>query len=208
MKEIISNIAQYPVIPIYYHDDIEICKRSLAQCYHGGVRVFEFVNRGPKALENFQELKMFRDEYFQDLKLGIGTIKNRREASAFIALQPDFLVSPIVKKEIADVTLADGILWIPGAMTATEIDMAEEFGAPLVKLFPGDVLGTSFLAAVKPLFPNVKFLITGGVNIEEANIKAWFSSGATALGLGSKLFTNLSGDEEIQQRVKKVLSWA
>jgi len=207
MNDVLNIIEAYPIVPIFYNDDITACINAIDGCYKGGVRVFEFVNRGPLAKENFEQLIAHRNEHWQDLKLGIGTIKNKQEALDFIALKADFIVSPLVKKEIAKVTLDKGILWIPGAMTPTEIDLAQTLGAPIVKLFPGDVLRQQFVKAVKPLFYGLKFMATGGVLVEENNLKSWFSAGVTAVGAGSKLFENINNNEELEQRVKLMLSW-
>jgi 2-dehydro-3-deoxyphosphogluconate aldolase/(4S)-4-hydroxy-2-oxoglutarate aldolase len=181
-------IQDYPVIPVYYNEDPQTCIEVLKASYAGGIRVFEFTNRGANAPENFEAMVNYRNEYLQDMKLGIGTIKTVAQAEAYIKLKADFIVSPIVKADLAAVAAANKILWIPGCMTPTEINLAEELGALLVKLFPGDTLGIGFLKAIKPLFPNLKFMPTGGVDVNKENIDNWLNAGVTALGFGSKLF--------------------
>jgi len=181
-------IQDYPVIPVYYNENPQTCIEVLKASYAGGIRVFEFTNRGANAPENFEAMVNYRNEHLQDMKLGIGTIKTVAQAEAYIKLKADFIVSPIVKADLAAVTAANKILWIPGCMTPTEINLAEELGAPLVKLFPGDTLGIGFLKAIKPLFPNLKFMPTGGVDVNKENIDNWLNAGVTALGFGSKLF--------------------
>ena len=195
MNTILSAIASAPIIPVYYHDDIDNCIQILQRCYDGGIRVFEFVNRGSEATTNFQLLKKYRDENLKDLKLGIGTIKSKQQALDFLDLGAEFIVSPIIKPEIAEVTLKNNILWIPGCMTPTEISIAEELGAPLVKLFPGDALGPNYLKAIQPLFPLLKFMPTGGVSLDEKNLTDWFNAGVSAVGMGSKLFSNPTASE-------------
>lgn len=184
----LSVIGDYPVIPVYYNEDVQTCIEVLKATYAGGIRVFEFTNRGQNAPENFKALLAYRNEHLKDMKLGIGTIKTVAQAERYIDLGADFIVSPIVKADLASVTAANNILWIPGCMTPTEISLAEELGAPLVKLFPGDTLGVGFLKAIKPLFPNLKFMPTGGVDVNRDNIDSWLNAGVTALGFGSKLF--------------------
>lgn len=184
----LETIQAYPVIPVYYNENPDTCVDVVKACYAGGIRVFEFTNRGPKAADNFKILQTYRNTHLPDLKLGIGTIKTVEQAHAFIGLGADFIVSPIVKGDLASVTKEAGVLWIPGCMTPTEIALAEELGAPLVKLFPGDTLGVGFLKAIKPLFPQVKFMPTGGVDITKESIDSWLDAGVTALGFGSKLF--------------------
>lgn len=189
MNKIIDIIELYPAIPIYYNDDKDTCIEILKACYEGGIRVLEFVNRGNKAKQNFVALLQYKNKHFPDLKLGIGTIKTVEQTREFVGLGAEFIVSPIVVSEIAAETLAKGILWIPGCMTPTEIALAAQLKAPLVKLFPGDTLGPKFLKAIKPLFPDVKFMPTGGVGIEKTDLDIWFEAGVFSVGLGSKLFT-------------------
>lgn len=186
-------IQDYPVIPVYYNEDEQTCIEVLKASYAGGIRVFEFTNRGGNAPQNFKALLAYRNEHFADMQLGIGTIKTVEQAEAYIKLGADFIVSPIVRADLAQVCAANNILWIPGCMTPTEINLAEELDAPLVKLFPGDTLGIGFLKAIKPLFPNLKFMPTGGVDVNKENIDSWLNAGVTALGFGSKLFMQPEG---------------
>lgn len=210
MQTTLSKIEKSPIIPVYYHDNIEQCIDILKSCYQGGVRVFEFVNRGPQATNNFKALLQYRNEHFKDLSLGIGTIKTKQQALDFLNIGAEFIVSPIVKAEIAEVTLKNNILWIPGCMTPTEISLAEELGAPLVKLFPGDTLGANYLKNIKPLFQSLKFMPTGGVSLEEQNLKDWFQAGVSAVGMGSKLFSGRTASEEsnyIEDRLIKAFRY-
>jgi len=206
----LNTIQRYPVIPVYYHDDKETCTEVLKACYAGGIRVFEFVDRGSRAKENFEALLRCKKAYFPGLKLGIGTIKTAERAKEFVELGAEFIVSPIVSAEIARETLDKGHLWIPGCMTPSEIALAERLGASLVKLFPGGTLGPQFLKAIKPLFPNLKFMPTGGVEAEESSIKGWFAAGVFAVGMGSKLFAgpdNTTGYDWLVERVSRVMGY-
>jgi len=186
----LQTIQEHPVIPVFYHQDPQTCVDVLTACYNGGIRVFEFTNRGEHAAHNFKVLLDHRNAHFPDLKLGIGTIKTSAQAEDYLNIGADFIVSPIVKSEIAKVSSDHSTLWIPGCMTPTEINYAEELGAPLIKLFPGDTLGPGFLKAIKPLFPALKFMPTGGVDLDKNNIDGWLNAGVSALGFGSKLFNH------------------
>jgi len=208
---ILDTIEHYPIIPVYYNDDVDKCIETLKNCYAGGIRVFEFVNRGEKALENFKALLAYKNQHIPDLKLGIGTIKTAQQAKDFADAGTEFLVSPIVKAEIAGVAKEYNLEWIPGCMTPTEIALAEELNAKLVKLFPGDTLGANFLKAIKPLFPNLKFMPTGGVDTTEESIKSWREAGVFSVGLGSKLFAvpnDSSNENWLAERCSKLLEWA
>ena len=205
----LQTIQEHPVIPVFYHQDPRTCVDVLTACYDGGIRVFEFTNRGEHAPHNFKILLDHRNAHFPDLKLGIGTIKTPAQAEDYISLGADFIVSPIIKSEIAKVSSDRCILWIPGCMTPTEINYAEELGAPLIKLFPGDTLGPGFLKAIKPLFPALKFMPTGGVDLDKDNIDGWLNAGVSALGFGSKLFNHAetpgAGYSWLSERCKSLI---
>ena len=210
MKETLDHILNYPVLPVYYHDDIRTCIEVVNACYAGGIRVFEFVNRGEQAPENFSQLLSYQQANWPDLLLGIGTIKTAAMASAYMEMGAKFIVSPVVKPEIAEVTLKNNILWVPGCMTPTEISLAEDLGAPLVKLFTGDTLGMGFLKSIKPLFPAMRFMPTGGVNPTEESISGWFDAGVSAVGLGSKLFAKPAGATGfgwLTDRSRELMGW-
>lgn len=182
------KIVEQGILPLFYHDDIEVCIELTKALYSAGIRAIEFTNRGEKALANFTELVKIRNHSMPDLLLAVGTIKNPSQAKAFIHAGADVLISPVFDEEIADFT-RDKILWIPGCMTPTEIHLAEKAGCKVIKLFPGNVLGTGFVEAIKPLFPNLKFVVTGGVDATSENLTAWFNAGVVAVGMGSKLIT-------------------
>lgn len=186
---VIEAFAQTGVIPVFYHDDAAVCVEVLKACYAGGIRVFEFTNRGASARHNFSVLRDLKLTTMPDLFLGIGTIKNAADAKQFVDMGADFIVSPITDPETGDVCKAAGVLWIPGCMTPTEISVAEKAGAPLAKLFPGNILGPGFLKAIKPLFPDMKFMPTGGVEPEKENLKTWFDAGVICVGMGSNLLS-------------------
>lgn len=193
----IDQFREYPIIPIYYNDDSDKCIKALELSYKSGFMLFEFVNRGAKALKNFKVLQKHRDENFPQLKLGIGTIKNAEEAKLFISENCDFIVSPIIDSKIAAICKAHEILYIPGCMTPTEINTAEQLGCYLVKLFPADHLGTKYLKAIQPLFPNVQFMATGGLNLKQETLDEWFNAGILSVGIGSALFPKDKSEDDI-----------
>lgn len=184
-----AYVKKVKLLPLFYHDDITVCKEIIKALYKAGIRCIEFTNRGPQALEHFKLLLAHRNEHYADLVLAIGTIQNQKEAQAFIEAGADFLISPIFDQSIADAAYLHKKLWIPGCMTPTEIHMAESAGCDLIKLFPGNVLGPGFVTAIKPLFPSVSFIVTGGVDTSTENLTAWFKAGVVGVGMGSKLMS-------------------
>lgn len=175
------------IIPIFYDDDPEICTTVMKAAYDGGIRVFEFTNRGEHARHNFAILRDLKTASMPDLLLGIGTIKNAADAKQFADMGADFIVSPIVDHETGTYCKSQDIRWIPGCMTPTEIAEVEKLGADLVKLFPGSILGPGFVKMVRPLFPGMRFMPTGGVKPEKESLKSWFDEDVACVGLGSNL---------------------
>jgi len=186
---ILGEIAKQGLIPLFYNSDKEVCIDVARALYDAGIRLIEFTNRGPEAFENFKALLAERDASMPGLLLAIGTIRTADQASRYINAGADFLISPVFDADICDVAYLHKKVWIPGCMTPTEVHMAEKAGCKLVKLFPGNVLGPGFVSGIKELFPEMHFMPTGGVELDKANIEAWFKSGVIAVGIGSKLIT-------------------
>ncbi|UOQ97535.1 bifunctional 4-hydroxy-2-oxoglutarate aldolase/2-dehydro-3-deoxy-phosphogluconate aldolase [Hymenobacter sp. 5317J-9] len=188
--ETLATLLRYPVVPVFYHADVAYAQRILQACYVGGIRVFEFVNRGEKALEVFEQLQAFVAEQCPEMILGIGTIYTAEEAAKFIVAGAEFVVQPCATAEVADVCRTRNIPWLPGAMTPTEIYHASLFGAAVVKIFPGNVVGPDYVKALRGPMPHIKLMVTGGVEPTEASLSAWFGAGVNAVGMGSQLFKN------------------
>jgi 2-dehydro-3-deoxyphosphogluconate aldolase/(4S)-4-hydroxy-2-oxoglutarate aldolase len=93
-------------------------------------------------------------------------------------------------------------LWVPGCLTTTEIANAENAGATLVKIFPGNILGPSYISAVKEIFPGLKFMPTGGVEAEGKNLRSWFDAGVVAVGMGSKLISKSALEDRDYEGIK------
>jgi 2-dehydro-3-deoxyphosphogluconate aldolase/(4S)-4-hydroxy-2-oxoglutarate aldolase len=189
IETIRTIIRQQRILPLFYHDEAEVCDAVTRALYEAGIRAIEFTNRGKKALDNFRLLVSVRNDGMKDLKLGIGTIRSAKQANDFLDAGADFLVSPMFDADVCDAAYIRKTCWIPGCMTPTEIHQASMAGCELIKLFPGNVLGPGFVSAIRPLFPGVEFMPTGGVELKKKNIAAWFESGVVAVGMGSNLIT-------------------
>lgn len=209
IETVTKHILDEKIIPLFYEDDLDVCIQVVDALYKGGVRTIEFTHRGAKALDNFKAL-VARKENMPGLMLGIGTIKNPTDAKKYIEVGADFLISPVFDAAVADIAYLHKMLWIPGCMTPTEIHAAQQAGCDLVKLFPGNVLGPGFIEAIRPLFRDVHFLVTGGVDATEESIQKWLKAGAAGVGLGSKLITKEvlqnKNFETISLKIKALLS--
>jgi len=209
--EVIQKFYKTALVPIFYNNDIELCKSIISACYNGGSRVFEFTNRGDFAHEIYSELQKYVNKKLPDLALGIGSVFDSGTASLYMQLGANFIVSPILNKEIAYTCNRRKVLWVPGCGTLSEISEAEELGAEIVKIFPGNAVGgPGFIKAIKGPSPWSNIMPTGGVTPDKENLKSWFEAGASVVGMGSKLITkdiiNSGNFELLTIRVKETLS--
>jgi 2-dehydro-3-deoxyphosphogluconate aldolase / (4S)-4-hydroxy-2-oxoglutarate aldolase len=186
---VLQTIVDQSVLPLFFYQDPEVSLEIVRTLYRAGIRTLEYTNRGSAALDNFTYLKRELGTAFPDLHLGIGTIKTAAEAERFIQAGADYIVAPIVNPAVARVTQEAGLLWIPGCMTPTEIFQAQELQAALIKIFPANIVGPNFISSIRELFPGQLFMPTGGVEIEEENLRTWFRAGVCAVGMGSKLIS-------------------
>jgi 2-dehydro-3-deoxyphosphogluconate aldolase/(4S)-4-hydroxy-2-oxoglutarate aldolase len=188
-QAVTESILKQRMLPLYFHEDTEVSVQVALTLYKAGVRVFEYTNRGDAAFKNFRALKELQQKKMPGLYLGIGTIKTADEAKAYIDAGADFIISPIINPEVGEIVHGKDMLWIPGCMTPSEIYVAQQHGAAIIKLFPANILGVEFMSSIKDLFRGQLFIPTGGVDLEAGNISAWFKAGVCAVGMGSKLIT-------------------
>jgi|TARA_R100000479_G_C6383760_1_gene202178 2-dehydro-3-deoxyphosphogluconate aldolase/(4S)-4-hydroxy-2-oxoglutarate aldolase len=177
------------LVPLFYHKDLDTCKKVLTACYKGGARILEFTNRGDFAHEVFGELNKFAEKELPEMILGVGSVTDAGTASLYMQLGANFVVTPVLREDIAVVCNRRKLLWSPGCGSLTEIARAEELGAEIIKVFPGSQLGPGFVKAIKGPCPWTSIMPTGGVSASKENLEGWFNAGVTCVGMGSKLVT-------------------
>ena len=187
--QLLDGIVSTGMVPVYYNKDVEIAKQVVKACYEGGVRAFEFTNRGDFAHEVFAELIKFATKECPELVLGVGSIVDAGTASLYLQLGANFVVGPLFNPEIAKVCNRRLVPYTPGCGSVSEIGFAQEVGCDLCKIFPaGNVGGPSFVKNIKAPMPWSMIMATGAVEPTEENLSAWFKAGVTCVGMGSKLF--------------------
>ncbi len=187
--EVASVMKKTGLVPLFYHTDIALSKKILKACYDGGARLLEFTSRGDFAFEIFGELNKYAIKELPGMILGVGSVTDAATASLYMQLGANFIVTPVLREDIAIVCNRRKVLWSPGCGTLTEIAKAEELGCELVKLFPGDIYDPNFVKAIKGPQPWTSIMPTGGVSPTEENLKAWFDAGVTCVGMGSQLIS-------------------
>ena len=208
----INIIRSTGIVPVFYNKDIELSKKVVKACYDGGIRAFEFTNRGDGAPKVFEALMAFVRAECPDMALGAGTILDAPTAALYVQMGADFLVSPCIVEDVISLANRRGVPYSPGCGTVTEIVHAMERGCELVKVFPaGNLGGPSFVKNVLAPLPWAMIMATGAVEPAEENLKAWAESGVTAVGMGSKLFPKdvvAAGDwASISALCKNCIDW-
>ena len=207
--EVVTKMMETGMVPLFYHSDIEVAKKTLKACYQGGARLLEFTSRGDFAYQIFDQLNKYVLAELPEMIMGVGSITDAAAASLYMQLRANFIVTPVLREDIAIVCNRRKILWSAGCGSLTEISKAEELGGEIIKLFPGSTYGPKFVKAVKGPQPWTNIMPTGGVSTEEDNLKAWFESGVACVGMGSKLISNeILANEDyngLQKKVKNTL---
>jgi 2-dehydro-3-deoxyphosphogluconate aldolase/(4S)-4-hydroxy-2-oxoglutarate aldolase len=208
--QVITEMHNSGMIPLFYDPDIEISKNIVQACYQGGARLLEFTHRGDFAHEVFRELIRFANESLPGMIIGVGSVTDAASASYYLMNGANFIVTPVFREDIAIVCNRRKVLWSPGCGSLTEIAKAEEMGAEIVKLFPGNIYGPEFIKAIKGPQPWTSIMPTGGVTTEKENLKAWFDAGVSCVGLGSKLISKElvknQDYDQISNTIKKTLA--
>jgi len=195
---------------LFFNNDIELNKKVLKACYDGGAKLLEFTARGDFAHEVFGDLIKYTVKELPGMIMGVGSVSDAAQASLFMSLGANFVVTPLLREDIATVCNRRKVLWSAGCGSLTEIARAEELGCEIVKLFPGDIYGPQFVKSVKGPQPWTSIMPTGGVSPTEENLKGWFDAGVTCVGMGSKLISKdiLANEDfaELEMNVRKVLA--
>lgn len=187
--QVIQAMHDTGMVPVFYNSDPEICKQVISACYKGGVRVFEFTNRGDFAHEIFGELAKWAAAACPEMILGAGTVIDVPTAALYMQLGANFIVGPNFNAEIAAVCNRRLVPYSPGCGSVSEISNAQAAGCDVTKVFPaGNVGGPSLVKNVMAPLRWSNIMVTGAVSPEEDNLTAWIKSGVLCVGMGSKLF--------------------
>lgn len=185
---VFNKMAAAPMVPVFYHKDADIAKKVVKACYDGGVRAFEFTNRGDFAHEVFAQVVKYAAAECPEMAIGVGSVVDAPTAALYIQLGACFVVGPLFNPDVARVCNRRSIPYTPGCGSISEVGNAQEAGCVLCKVFPGDVLSPKFIKGLMAPMPWSKLMVTGGVEPSEENLSAWFNAGVFCVGMGSKLF--------------------
>jgi len=186
-SEVIEKIRNTGIIPVIRADSHEKAQTIIKAIVAGGINVLEITMTIPNAVELIKQLT---SEYKSGVVIGAGTVLDKQTAEKCIEAGAKFIVSPILDLETVSFCNRSEIAALPGALTPTEIYSAQKAGADLIKIFPISAMGgVSYLKAVKTIFPQIEFVPTGGINLE--NAADYIKSRAFAIGIGGELTKGL-----------------
>lgn len=205
-----GKMAEQGMVPLFYNPNLDLGKKILTACYKGGARLLEFTNRGDYAHEVFGDLNKYCEQELPEMIMGVGSVTDAGTASLYLQLGANFVVTPVLREDIAVVCNRKKVLWSPGCGSLTEICRAEELGCEIVKLFPGGTYGPGFVKAIKGPQPWTSIMPTGGVSPTEENLRGWFDAGVTCVGMGSKLISKdiiqQEAYDDLENKVKEALA--
>ncbi len=210
--DVLRAMVQCGLVPVFYHQDLEVAKRIAEAVARGGAKVLEFTNRGEFAYTVFSELVQWTRKEIPELILGAGSILDPGTAALYVNNGANFIVGPVLNAEVARVCNRRKIAYLPGCGSVSEISEAEEYGVEICKVFPGaEVGGPGFVKNVLAPMPWSLIMPTGGVERSRASIEKWFKAGVACVGMGSNLIAKdlvTAGDfETISKNTAEVLQW-
>ena len=187
---VLTAMIDQGVIPVFYHPDVEVCRKVIQACANGGAKCIEFTNRGDFASHVFCEVARHFATADPSVIMGVGSIIDAPTAGIYIANGARFVVGPGLNPDVAKVCNRRKIPYSPGCGSATEIGYAEELGCEIVKIFPGtSVGGPDFVKAMLGPCPWTRIMPTGGVDCTGESLRKWFDAGVACVGMGSNLIT-------------------
>lgn len=206
--EVASTMVNTGLVPLFYHDDVDVSIKIIKACYDGGARLIEFTNRGDFAHEVFGELNKYALKNLPGMILGVGSITDAGSASIYMQLGANFVITPVLREDIAVACNRRKVMWSPGCGSLSEIAKAEELGCEIVKLFPGGIYGPEFVKGIKGPQPWTSIMPTGGVSPTKESLESWFTSGVSCVGMGSKLISKDKNGEYDYKIIEQLVDFS
>ncbi len=198
--ELTSRMQQHRLVAVVRSKSAEEALATARAVADAGVWFVEITLTVPGALGVIKELAVRRD-----LFVGAGTVLGKKEAQQAIAAGARFVVSPTLELDLIPLCHKAGVACVSGAATPTEIVAAARGGADLVKIFPADCLGgVSFVRQMLGPLPNVRFMVSGGVDL--GNVGEYVELGVTGLALSSAFLAELfaaGGRDRVREQARQ-----
>ncbi|GKU27485.1 bifunctional 4-hydroxy-2-oxoglutarate aldolase/2-dehydro-3-deoxy-phosphogluconate aldolase [Clostridium folliculivorans] len=182
--KVLKALEKCGVVAVVRGNTKEVGVSISEACIKGNVKAIEVTYTNKFANDIIKELS---DKYENDdeVVVGAGTVLDPETARLAILSGAKYIVSPSFSEETARLCNRYKVPYIPGVMTINEIVKAHEIGVDVVKVFPGNAFGPSYIGAIKGPLPYANIMVTGGVNLE--NIDVWKKAGVDLVGIGGEL---------------------
>ncbi len=182
-EDAVKAIGKAGIVTVVRAANFDEATRAVEAILAGGISVVEITMTVPNAPA---VIKHIVDRYGKQVLTGAGTVLTKEQAVKCLDAGAEFLVSPGLSVSVMQTAQGCDKLAIPGALTPTELMIANHHGAQLIKIFPcGNMGGPKYLKALRAPFPKVCLIPTGGVNV--SNAAEYLTAGAFALGVGADL---------------------
>jgi 2-dehydro-3-deoxyphosphogluconate aldolase / (4S)-4-hydroxy-2-oxoglutarate aldolase len=182
---VIKSIMESGVVAVVRADSNQEALLISEACVQGGILGIEITFTIHDAESIIKELSSVYSD--SQVVIGAGTVLDVQTARIAILAGAQFIVSPCFDEQTAKLCNLYQIPYMPGCMTITEMKQALEFGADIIKLFPGNAFGPEFVKSVKAPLPQINIMPTGGVRLD--NVGEWIKNGCVAVGVGGNLVT-------------------
>lgn len=179
---ILHSFKQNRIVIIYRGLNPEECLEVSNVLYDAGIRLFEVTMNSPDTEDS---IRLLHSKMPSDTYIGAGTVRKPQQVKSVHDAGASYIISPNTNVEVIKQTKALGLISIPGAMTPTEVDVAVQAGADIIKIFPINFLGPEFIRQLKGPLDNIEFLACGGLKIEM--VEDLFAAGCTSMGIGLQL---------------------
>lgn len=201
--EAVQKIKEIGVVAVIRGNSAEEAVTMADACIKGGVTAIELAFTTPKA---HKVIEILADTYKDnpDVIIGAGTCLDAITARIAILSGAQFVVSPALDVETIKLCNRYRIAVMPGTTTLNGVLEALEYGADVVKIFPGEILGMKAIKAIHGPIPQALLMPTGGVNAENAG--EWIKAGCIAVGAGGALTGGGKTPEEITEQAKKFIA--
>jgi len=186
--EVSRHLQECPIVAVLRAPDASDYDRVVDVLVERGIRSIELTLTTPATLDR---LPAIADRYGTDAEIGIGTVTGLDAAQAAIAAGADYLVTPVLDREVIALAADAGVAVFPGALSPTEVFAAWSAGATAVKIFPAQTVGAQYGAHLRGPFPDLRFIPSGGVGLDD--VAAWLRAGASAVSLGGPLLGDALG---------------
>lgn len=199
--DILKKICNEGIVAVIRADSSKRAEKAAEACIEGGIKLIEITFTTPDAHKAINNLTV--NTHKEEIVVGAGTVLDSETARIALMSGAKFIVSPVFNKETAKMCNRYCVPYIPGCMTISEITEAVEYGADIIKLFPGNVFAPSMVKAIKGPLPHVSIMPSGGVNLD--NISHWIRNGCPAVSVGGSLTKGIEKDnyEIVTERAAK-----